>query len=693
MIKRSLKVAIEGSVSIWRDFAASHLSDFSFTFVSSLYDLSLSDRSAVFTLDFTYPGPSSLPPFTPGADPFSSTFVYFYILQIPSDYAFSRSDHSRLQQWIRERTGTATQWYVYIFQESVSRFGSPWAVSLPDLDRHSTIVSFRHPLKFDVSSESFRTELHQRLTECLHLYEIEVSERRIIGFSNFRLRFSRALLFFYFGLLNTSATLFAQTYEMIASAFNEEPSGLVPPIEPGWISDHPHIGFVSLHSAMVCCVCGVMAVSILIGDEGRFCNAFLQHCAFLRLRESEECAVHWADQSIDAILAAVPLSRGAARNFLFNLFLLRLKQRGPSLDSVYHRLLVGFGTRRFMMAGIAFLYSEGEVVTDLTHGWLLSAFATKLMFSRGIASKDRVILEHTGPRLLEHAHVPVLEKREIVRDLIELRTKLVLQFVRQLTALAFGRRLVLGERISMHLKILGRVFPTEFDSMKICFVNGENRHSVVKRGAVVIGQRFLEIDMAFELSGNWTFERVKFYRGRVAFVWPVFSEASFSVGEQNVPELTVVFPRIIAVSTRMTMEFVIEYGTYLNCRAGRCRISLSFERYATVPDQSGETELENFSASSTVRIRIESSVFSSSSLQSIIIPSSVEILCSSCFSQCYSLSSMSFESQSRLKRIESSAFSYSSFQSIMVPSSVEMLCLFCFSHCYSFSSISFESHS
>jgi hypothetical protein len=69
-------------------------------------------------------------------------------------------------------------------------------------------------------------------------------------------------------------------------------------------------------------------------------------------------------------------------------------------------------------------------------------------------------------------------------------------------------------------------------------------------------------------------------------------------------------------------------------------------------------------------IHIESSAFSYSSLQSILIPSSVEILGSSCFSQCRSLSSITFESNSRLIRIESEAFSYSSLQSIVIPSTI-----------------------
>jgi hypothetical protein len=91
--------------------------------------------------------------------------------------------------------------------------------------------------------------------------------------------------------------------------------------------------------------------------------------------------------------------------------------------------------------------------------------------------------------------------------------------------------------------------------------------------------------------------------------------------------------------------------------------------------------------------RIESSAFSFSSLQSIGIQSSVEILCSSCFSNCRSLSSISFEAYSRLTRIESYAFSGSSLQSIVIPRSVEILGPSCFSNCKLLSSITFESNS
>jgi hypothetical protein len=64
---------------------------------------------------------------------------------------------------------------------------------------------------------------------------------------------------------------------------------------------------------------------------------------------------------------------------------------------------------------------------------------------------------------------------------------------------------------------------------------------------------------------------------------------------------------------------------------------------------------------------IEFSAFSISSLQSIVIPQSVETLDSKCFVDCELLSSVSFESNSQLKRINSSAFAGTKIQSVSVP--------------------------
>jgi hypothetical protein len=65
------------------------------------------------------------------------------------------------------------------------------------------------------------------------------------------------------------------------------------------------------------------------------------------------------------------------------------------------------------------------------------------------------------------------------------------------------------------------------------------------------------------------------------------------------------------------------------------------------------------------------------SIDSVVMPLSVTHLCKFCFSNCRSLSSISFESGSNLQRIEESAFYYSGLTTIIIPSSVTLLCKSC----------------
>jgi hypothetical protein len=71
--------------------------------------------------------------------------------------------------------------------------------------------------------------------------------------------------------------------------------------------------------------------------------------------------------------------------------------------------------------------------------------------------------------------------------------------------------------------------------------------------------------------------------------------------------------------------------------------------------------------------------YNCSSLSSIHIPSSVEKICNHCFYECSSLSTIRFESDSKLSCIERYAFyNCSSLSSIHIPSSVAKICNYCF---------------
>jgi hypothetical protein len=88
-------------------------------------------------------------------------------------------------------------------------------------------------------------------------------------------------------------------------------------------------------------------------------------------------------------------------------------------------------------------------------------------------------------------------------------------------------------------------------------------------------------------------------------------------------------------------------------------------------------------------IVIESHAFLFSSIRSILIPNSIEILGSGCFCRCELLSSIIFEAHSRLICSESNAFFCSSLQSIEIPRNVQFIdgCAFDF---LALSSISLE---
>jgi hypothetical protein len=88
--------------------------------------------------------------------------------------------------------------------------------------------------------------------------------------------------------------------------------------------------------------------------------------------------------------------------------------------------------------------------------------------------------------------------------------------------------------------------------------------------------------------------------------------------------------------------------------------------------------------------RLEKSLFSWSGLSSIAIPSSVEIICKSCFANCTLLESVSFQNMPKLRKLGERAFSTSGLKSIIIPSSIEIICKSCFEECKSLQSIFFE---
>jgi hypothetical protein len=85
--------------------------------------------------------------------------------------------------------------------------------------------------------------------------------------------------------------------------------------------------------------------------------------------------------------------------------------------------------------------------------------------------------------------------------------------------------------------------------------------------------------------------------------------------------------------------------------------------------------------------------FAETGLLEIGIPASVEFIGEYCFPRCVSLTSLTFESGSKLSRIEKETFAETGLHAIVIPESVEFLGEGCFAQCRSLLSVSFESGS
>jgi hypothetical protein len=160
------------------------------------------------------------------------------------------------------------------------------------------------------------------------------------------------------------------------------------------------------------------------------------------------------------------------------------------------------------------------------------------------------------------------------------------------------------------------------------------------------------------------------------------TESDESVDETPSERSRIVFAALTPIRCLVVSNGIVEKqsrfygGEFVTLRIW---ISRTVEIFSPDPADGGKyfrpfATLSSISFESPSRLtRIESQTFSCSSLGSILIPGSVEILGPRCFSQCQSLLSISFESPSRLIRIESEAFSFSSIESILIPGSVEIL--------------------
>ena len=90
---------------------------------------------------------------------------------------------------------------------------------------------------------------------------------------------------------------------------------------------------------------------------------------------------------------------------------------------------------------------------------------------------------------------------------------------------------------------------------------------------------------------------------------------------------------------------------------------------------------------------IEKNAFLHSSLEKILIPSSVNKIEEEAFSYCYKLKNFEFSQNSQLTLIERSTFLSSSIESILIPSKVTKISEFAFCECILLEKVEFEKNS
>jgi hypothetical protein len=91
--------------------------------------------------------------------------------------------------------------------------------------------------------------------------------------------------------------------------------------------------------------------------------------------------------------------------------------------------------------------------------------------------------------------------------------------------------------------------------------------------------------------------------------------------------------------------------------------------------------------------RIEKQAFAETGLIELVIPASIELLDEDCFLRCGSLTSLTFETGSKLSRIEKYTLQDSSLIELVIPASVELLGDGCLYECRSLFSVAFKSGS
>lgn len=599
---RVVRVAVTDGSGLWSEFARDNLSGFSFPLVMTLPDMDTRDKGANLSIEFVPDDDSLLYSSQFENDPYRVCFLNLYVLRTTPKGDIPEDQVVKLQRWLNRDSLMGSSWHVFVFQEErlvpVSLKKSVLRRAGIAADRDVTVLPFKPPFKpLETNAETVKNELEQDILESMIRFEADVREKiASLETQEPRFRVWRSLLVYYYGYVHTALKLFTEVYDEMVSDNSWKIEGMLPPLEPNWITHYPLTNGTDFFSVLVFCLSGIMASLYAIGEHMKCYQVFLKHWALLQSRcqtETEKQSVrNWAIQAFE-VLIDIPFKGPIVRDMLYMMFLLSSKESSAKMDRLYHEITTHLQDYRYTRAAVNVLYSDCSIFNDETENWSFGIGAAVKLLREAIQSSQQKKVQFYATKLFEKRRVDEQLKRQILEDLYGTGSELELTFTMpakiRITGVKAGP-IRLGQTIHIKVRVLSSCFPYEFDSVELFLSNLNNHslhdHSVFVRNHIDIRKDTIEFETFFPESGRYQCKSLCLTSKSLVFILPIDNDWSFDVIPFETPKIDVTFPHLVSPSQPMKLTVTLDVATLLKAS----KITINFDGGATFPNQTGKTE-------------------------------------------------------------------------------------------------------
>ena len=604
---RVVRVAVEDGSGMWPAFVRDNLSSFSFPLVMTLPEMDTQDKGAKFSVEFVQNEEALLNHSQIGDDPYRRCFLDLYVLRVTPRGDIPEDQVLPLQRWISRVSMLGSYWHVFVFQEErlvpsiLKKSVLRDIVADLDLDHHITVLPFKHPIKpVESNAETVKTELEQYLLESMICFEAEVREKlegNVVAEQNhLRFRVWWCLLVFYYGYVHTALKGFTEIYDELARREDWKIEGMLPPLEPNWITHYPLTNGNDFFSVFMFCLSGMMASFYALEDHMQCYQAFLKHWALLQSKcvsEGDQQIVrNWALQAFE-VLIDIPFKGPMTRDMLYMMFMLSSKENSPKLDRLYHEITTHLQDYHYTRAAVNVLYSDGLIFNDETENWSFGIGAAVKLLREAMTQPDQKSkVEYYTRKLFENPRVDEQLKFKLLDDLHETGQELEVRFdvpakVR-ISGVPSGP-ILLGQTICIKMRLLSKYFPYEFDSIELFLTHSGNRsihdHSVFVRKLTDIRKDVVEFKTYFPESGRYVCHHLCLATKSLVFIVPIDNDWTFDVPTFDTPKIEMKLPRLLSLSQPVNMIMSLDVATYLKAS----EITLGFDNGRPLPNQKGTT--------------------------------------------------------------------------------------------------------